>query len=172
MSRFMMPKNDHPKDELQYNGFHKIIIDTILKYNSCRGTGRLFVSSDGHLFLTDRNNIEIKMPSLCRALYILFLLHEEGIYLFELGDYKDELLKIYKQTSTYADEKLLVKSVENAVDFVGITLNSNLSRIKKAISSVLGDEAVQYLIQGAKADKKKIHLDRHLVIFEDKKSFG
>ena len=24
--------------------------------------GRLFVSSDGHLFLTDRNNIEIKMP--------------------------------------------------------------------------------------------------------------
>ncbi|MGP1446050.1 MAG: hypothetical protein ACTTKO_00775 [Candidatus Limimorpha sp.] len=171
LSRFMIPKNDHPKNGLQYNGFHKIIIDTILKYNSCRGTGRLFVSSDGHLFLTDRNNIEIKMPSLCRAMYILFLLHEEGIYLFELGDYKDELLKIYKQTSTYADEKLLVKSVENAVDFVGITLNSNLSRIKKAILSVLGDEAAQYLIRGAKADKKKIHLDRRLVIFEDKKSF-
>lgn len=172
LSRFMMLKNSLPKNELQYNGFHKIIIDTILKYYSSQGTGRLFVSSDGHLFLTDRNNIEIKMPSLCRALYILFLLHEEGIYLFELDDYKDELLAIYKNTSTYTDEKLLVKSVENAVDFVGITLNSNLSRIKKAISSVLGDEAALYLIQGAKADKKRIHLDRRLVIFEDKKSFG
>lgn len=171
LKRFMMPKVQKPKENVHYHGFHKIIIDTLLKYNSSRGPGRLFVSSDGHLFLTDKNNLEIKMPSLCRALYILFLLHEEGICLSELSDYKDELLTIYQTTSTYTDNDLLIRSVENTVDFIGVTLNSNLSRIKKAVSSVLGDEAALYQIQGAKADKKKIHLDRRLVVFEDKNAF-
>jgi hypothetical protein len=159
------------KDELRYTGFHKMIIDTLLKYNAGDRISRLFISNNGRIFLKDRNNIEVKMPSLCRAIYILFLLHEEGIHLFDLPDFKDELLKIYKQTSTYHDEKKLDEAVESAVDYVGITLNSNLSRIKKAFTTILGNEALNYCILGEKSKAKKINLDRRLVSFEDANLF-
>lgn len=160
------------KDELQYTGFHKTIIDTLLKYNGNHGISRLYVTANGDLYLTDRNNTEVKMPALCKALYILFLLHEDGISLNYLDDYKSELYRIYRQISTYNDNDLLHQAVDNLTDFVGTTMNANLSRIKKAFKSILGDEATLYLIQGDKGEKKTINLDRRLVVFEDSDVFA
>ena len=159
------------KNELQYTGFHKILIDTMVKYNSSHGLSRLFVTSRGDLFLTDRNNTEVKMPALSKALYILFLFHQEGISLTYLNDYKTELYKIYRQISNYGDEQLLRQAVDNLTDYVGSTMNSTLSRIKRAFQNILGEEATYYLIQGEKGGRKTIHLDRSLVVFEDKKGF-
>ena len=159
------------KNELQYTGFHKILIDTMVKYNSSHGLSRLFVTSRGDLFLTDRNNTEVKMPALSKALYILFLFHQEGISLTYLNDYKTELYKIYRQISNYGDEQLLRQAVDNLTDYVGSTMNSTLSRIKRAFQNILGEEASYYLIQGEKGGRKTIHLDRSLVVFEDKKGF-
>ena len=160
------------KDELQYTGFHKTIIDTLLKYNGNHGISRLYVTTNGDLYLTDRNNTEVKMPALCKALYILFLLHEDGISLNYLDDYKSELYRIYRQISTYNDDDLLHQAIDNLTDFVGTTMNANLSRIKKAFKSILGDEATLYLIQGDKGEKKTINLDRRLVVFEDSDVFA
>ena len=159
------------KNELQYTGFHKILIDTMVKYNSSHGLSRLFVTSRGDLFLTDRNNTEVKMPALSKALYILFLFHQEGISLTYLNDYKTELYKIYRQISNYGDEQLLRQAVDNLTDYVGSTMNSTLSRIKRAFQNILGEEASYYLIQGEKGGRKTIHLDRSLVVFEDRKAF-
>lgn len=159
------------KDELQYTGFHKTIIDTLLKYNGNHGISRLFVTTNGSLYLTDRNNTEVKMPALSKALYILFLLHEDGISLNYLSEYKSEIYRIYKQISTYNDDDLLRQAVENLTDFIGTTMNANLSRIKKAFVSILGDEATLYLIQGDKGEKKTINLDRRFVVFEDRDLF-
>ena len=89
----LMPEKQQ-KDELYYTGFHKIILDILLKYNGSHEVSRLFVSSRGDIFLTDRNNTEVKMPALCKALYIFFLFHEDGISLNYLNDYKSELYKI------------------------------------------------------------------------------
>ncbi len=160
------------KDELQYTGFHKTIIDTLLKYNGSHGISRLFVTVNGDLYLTDRNNTEVKMPALCKALYILFLFHEDGISLNYLDDYKSELYRIYRQISTYNDDDLLHQAIDNLTDFVGTTMNANLSRIKKAFKSILGDEATLYLIQGDKGEKKTINLDRRYVVFEDRDVFA
>jgi hypothetical protein len=66
---------------------------------------------------------------------------------------------------------LLERAVDNLTDFVGNTLNATLSRIKKAITDILGEEASRYLIQGEKGGRKTIHLDRRLVVFEDRKAF-
>lgn len=159
------------KDELNYTGFHKIIIDILLKHNGSRESSRLYVTKRGDLFLTDRNNTEVRMPALCKALYLLFLFHEEGISLTYLNDYKPELYRIYRQISTYGDDELLSQAIDNLTDFVGSTLNSTLSRIKKAFTVILADDAAFYLIQGKKGGRKTIHLDRSLVVYEDKKAF-
>ena len=158
-------------NELKYTGFHKVLIDIVLKHEGTHEVSRLYVTKRGDLFLTDRNNTEVKMPALSKALYLLFLFHEEGISLNYLSDYKPELYRIYRQISTYSDDNLLERAVDNLTDFVGNTLNATLSRIKKAFTDILGEDASRYLIQGEKGGRKTIHLERRLVVFEDRKAF-
>ena len=167
----LKPATKH-KDELDYTGFHKIILDILLKYNGLNEISRLFISRRGDIFLTDLNNTEVKMPALCKALYIFYLLHEEGMSLNYLNDYRDELYKIYRCISTYGDEALLTKAIDNLTDFIGSTMNANLSRIRKAFRDILGDDANIYLIKGEKGGRKIIHLDRSLVVFEDREAFS
>ena len=167
----LKPATKHKKDELDYTGFHKIILDILLKYNGLNDISRLFISRRGDIFLTDLNNTEVKMPALCKALYIFYLLHEEGMSLNYLNDYRDELYKIYRCISTYGDEALLTKAIDNLTDFIGSTMNANLSRIRKAFRDILGDDANIYLIKGEKGGRKIIHLDRRLVVFEDREAF-
>ncbi len=169
--KLTMPHYDEQKDELQYTGFHKVIIDTILKYRGKDVISRVFISKNGKITLPDMNNVEIKMPALCKAIYILYLQHEEGIALTELNDYSDELMFIYSNISSYGDKKKLVVAIENTVDVVGVTLNSNLSRIKRAINLTLGAEAGQYQIQGNRNNKKRICIDRSMVVYEDRTKF-
>ena len=171
LKKLKLSSRNAQKDELSYTGFHKIIIDILLKRNDLQENSRLFITNRGNIYLTDRNNTEVKMPALSKALYILFLLHEEGISLNYLNDYKSELYRIYRQISTYTDDELLMKAIENLTDFVGSTMNATLSRIKKAFTGILGDNASYYLIQGEKGERKTIHLDRRLVVFEDRKAF-
>ena len=97
--------------------------------------------------------------------------HEEGIPLSSLSDYRTELYRIYRQISTYGDETLLLRAVDNLTDFVGNTLNATISRIKRAFTDILGSEASRYLIQGEKGGRKTIHLERRLVVYEDRKAF-
>ena len=170
--RKMTMKSDlHPKDELNYTGLHKIILDTLLKYNANRELSRLFITTNGEIFLTDRNNTEVKMPALCKVLYVFFLLHPDGVLLSHLNDHKEELYRIYRQISAYSDDDLLRKAIANLTNFVGATMNANLSRVRKAFRDILGDEAAIYLIKGEKGGRKIIHLDRSLVVFEDVKAF-
>ena len=159
------------KDELDYTGFHKIILDILLKYNGLHEVSRLYISSTGNIFLTDLNNTEVKMPALCKVLYIFFLLHEDGLSLNYLNDHTEQLYRIYRRISTYGDEALLRKAIDNLTDFIGSTMNANLSRIRKAFRDILGDEANIYLIKGEKGGQKTIHLDRRLVVFEDRGAF-
>lgn len=161
-----MPKEAQGSDAFQYTGFHKIIVDTLLKYHSDQGLSRLRIGDSGRLFLVDRNEAEVKIQTIGRALYILFLRHEEGIALTELADHREELMELYAAISTYGDEDKLRQTVDNLVDFVGNTMNPLLSRIRKSFTALLGAQAKDYLIEGDVGDRKKIHLDRRLVIDE------
>lgn len=161
-----MPKEAQGSDAFQYTGFHKIIVDTLLKYHSDQGLSRLRISDSGRLFLVDRNEAEVKIQTIGRALYILFLRHEEGIALTELADHREELMDLYAAISTYGNEDKLRQTVDNLVDFVGNTMNPLLSRIRKSFTALLGAQAKDYLIEGDVGDRKKIHLDRRLVIDE------
>ena len=171
LERITIEQNNAQKDELNYTGFHKIIIDILLKYNASHEVSRLFINTRGDIFLTDRNNTEVKMPTLSKALYILCLLETDGILLTHLNDSKAKLFKIYRQISTYCDDDLLNQAIDNLTDFVGSTMNATFSRIKRAFTSILGDAATPYLIIGEKGGRRTIHLDRNLVVFEDRKVF-
>ena len=84
----------------------------------------------------------------------------------ELADHREELMDLYAAISTYGNEDKLRQTVDNLVDFVGNTMNPLLSRIRKSFTALLGAQAKDYLIEGDVGDRKKIHLDRRLVIDE------
>ena len=159
-----LPEAEPVEDQLEYTGLHKIVIDTILKYHTADGLSRLLIDEDGRLFLLDRNRTEVKMQALARALYILYLRHEEGIALTELCDHRQELLEIYSQVSSYSDSYRLQKAINNLTDVTGNTLNPLLTRIRKSFIALLGKQAKDYLIEGAVSDVKRINLPRNLVI--------
>lgn len=171
LKRLKLKSSHDTKDEVQYTGFHKAVIDTLLRYNGNNGLSRLFVAENGNIYLTDRNNMEVRMNAISKALYILFLLHEEGLQLNYLVDHKKQLYRIYRAISSYSDDTLLSQAIENLVDVTGTTLNANISRIKKAFTNLLGDEAHLYIIQGKRCEKKYINLDRSLVTFGNRSLF-
>lgn len=166
MERLTMPPMAGQREEFHYTGFHKTIIDTILKLHGGQRLSRLRVSPKGHLYLVDRNEVEVKIQSLGRALYILFLRHQEGIALTELGDYREELMDIYSVTSDYGNKMRLQIAVDNLINYVGDTMNPLISRIKKSFTLLLGDLAKDYLIEGKVGERKRVNLDRALVMDE------
>ncbi|MEG1585446.1 MAG: hypothetical protein RR346_01075 [Bacteroidales bacterium] len=149
-----------------YTGFHKIVIDTIVKHHASHKVSRLSVTKNGKIYLTDRNNMEVKMPALSKALYLFYLHHEEGVRLDELRKHREEIFHIYRAISTYTNEQQLYKAVASLTDYTGNTLSSNISRIKRAFTGILGEESAMYLISGDKGEAKRIHLDRKWIEWE------
>ena len=84
-----------------------------LRTEAARGTlRRLIVKRDGRLFLegskangNDSNNmVDVQLSPVHRAVYLLFLRHEEGIEFKRLSEYHDELLSIYDRICPEGDK--------------------------------------------------------------------
>ncbi len=162
------PRNIQNNNFISYTGFHKVIFDTILKYNSNKGLSRLYITCDGEILLMDKNETEVQMSAICKALYIFFILQQNAINLDELRNYRQEIFHIYKKISKSKDDSKLLDSIKTLTDYTASTLNSNITKIKKAFLNQLPDlEAKMYYISGSKGSKKQILINREYIIFED-----
>jgi hypothetical protein len=125
---------------------------------------RMTIGKGGRIFLTDYENIEIRMPSMEKALYILFLRHPEGLYLSSLENHRKELIDIYSRVSTRGMQEDMDKRINDLLNALRDQLSIKISRIKKAFTDAIGSSlADQYIIQGANAEKKSIKLSRDIV---------
>ncbi|HAS46088.1 MAG TPA: hypothetical protein DCS93_36745 [Microscillaceae bacterium] len=112
---------------------------------------------------------ELKMTSLCKILYCLFLRHPEGITLYELGNYQEELMRMYqplcweyKNRNQFMQDRIteLVCRCSNSV-------YEKMSRIKALLSKHLPPDLVHwYCIEGERGQAKRIALPRHWVIIK------
>lgn len=125
---------------------------------------KLVIRRGGRMYLPDYGNIEIRMPTMEKALYILFLRYPEGIYLSSLSDHRDELLDIYSLISTRGNRGVLKDRIKVVTNILKDQMSIKISRIKKAFTDSIGSNlADYYIIQGENAEKKGIKLARHLV---------
>jgi hypothetical protein len=121
----------------------------------------------GHIFLPDYNNMEIKMPTLSKAIYMLYLRHPEGIFFSYLPDYRDELLHIYGLISGRDSREDIRKSIDDVTDPTRNSINEKCSRIKQAFLREFDDSiARNYYITGERGEAKKILLSREMVTWD------
>ena len=121
----------------------------------------------GRIFLPDYNNMEIKMPTLSKAIYMLYLRHPEGIMFSYLPDYRDELLHLYGMISGRDNREDIQRSIDDVTDPTRNSINEKCSRIKQAFLREFDDSiARNYYITGERGEAKKILLSRDLVTWD------
>lgn len=127
--------------------------------------GRLLVNGDLKIVLPEFDELEIKMPALCRTLYILFLKHRslggDGIVLKNMDEHRGEIFEIYCMVKPGADELLVERRVANLCDLSSDSLNQTISKINRCIRNVITDKelAADYCITGERGQRYGIALD-------------
>ena len=117
------------------------------------------------IFLPDFDNMEIKMTTLPKTLFILFLRHSEGIILKHIHVYRKELLEIYKLLSYKEDYEDFVENIDRICNPTDGSINEKISRIKEAfLNNMSIDTAKHYIITGERGQKKEIVLSRSLLL--------
>lgn len=136
------------------------LLDEDIRYS------KLVIKPSGHMFLSDYDNMEVKMDDLTKALYFFYLRHPEGVAQKDLFDYEDEILDIYLKITPRDDMDEIKLSVFNfLLDYDRI--NTSMSRIKKAFKDLIDDRiAKAYYVDGKAGKPRSVKLDRDFVIWE------
>ena len=146
-----------------------VIVAFVARYET---VSRLLITDDLRIFLPDYNNIEIIMPALYKAVYLLFIYHKkEGLVLQQLENYHSELEKLYCKTKKV--ERLTPRQLES-INKLESSWNDDgsiyvvLSRIKKLFINAIDEHlAKHYYIEGKQGHAYNIALNPDLIIWED-----
>jgi hypothetical protein len=124
----------------------------------------LSIDENYKIVLTDFGSIEIKMHSLPKAVFILFLRYPDGIRFKELYMYKNELHEIYNKLTNKSDKNVIDRAIDDLVDMTNPSINQKCARIREAFRNYLDEDIAQfYFISGANGEPKMIKLPRHLM---------
>lgn len=154
--------------QLQERGVDSLILKKILSdmVDEHRPLSRMTITKDLRIVLDDYDGMEIRMEPINKAIFLLFLNHEDGISIKSLSDYRKELESFYTRLS-HDDIEKRKKSIEALIDPTNNSINEKISRIKQAfIAKFEEDLAENYFIIGARGEKKRIKLPRDMVTWE------
>ena len=120
----------------------------------------LVVNQDMDIVLPYYNEIVVEMPAMCKAIYILFLLHPQGIVLKQFGDLRGELEQVYGIVMPNRNEALARESIDNLCSPLSNTLNEYIAKIKRSFRRyVLNDRLLQqYVIAGHRGQPYRVTL--------------
>jgi hypothetical protein len=136
------------------------------KFIQSKPLSRLIIDKNKNIFLSDFDNLQIKLDALTTTLYILYLNHPEGIEHSSICDYKNEMYSIYSKISNRGDVQDMKKSIEKLSNVNSNRASEVINAIKEEfIKSIGSDLAKNYYIKGARGKAKKIDIDRKLVEF-------
>ena len=154
----------------KYHQDPRQIMTTLLEGKVLLGTtpGHVLVNGDMKIVLPEYDEMEIKMPAMCRTLYILFMKQRKqggGIVLRDIEKYRDDIIDIYSMVKPGANEQRIEQTVNNLCDPFGESLNQMISRINRCIKNVITDKelANRYVISGTRGEEYSIDLDPELL---------
>lgn len=141
-------------------------LEAVLAYNV--KLSHLRITRHKAIILDDFDRQEVKMDTLTKSVFLLFLKHPEGIRYKDLCDHRRELESIYLSISGRSNLESMRKSISDLTDSVtSNSINEKVSKAKKAFRDVVDERIAKfYYIDGKQGAAKSIALDRSLVIWE------
>ena len=140
--------------------------EIVSNFHTSQSLKKLIISRNYRLFLGDER-VEVHMEPLVRSVYLLFLMHPEGINFKDLPDYRKELARIYDRVRPWGLTDRAIQSIEDVTNPLLNSINEKCTRIRKVFASMLDSSiAEQYYIKGKRGRVKKISLPRELVVWE------
>ena len=129
---------------------------------------RLRITKRREIILEDFDRREVRMDTLTKAVFLLYLKHPEGICYKDLIDHRAELEDIYMSITGRGELDAIRKSIDDLVSpLVSNSINEKVSKVKKAFRDVVDERVARfYYIDGDKGTAKGIALDRSNVIWE------
>lgn len=120
------------------------------------------------IFFVDLDNIELKLTPLEKTLFLLFLKHEDGLSLKSLHEHRNEIKEIYMQVGNPKTVPEFNNRIDQLIDPTENSVSEKLSKIRSKVIALVGEElAPYYCIDGQRAERKTIRLDRGLVTFDE-----
>jgi len=138
------------------------------RFLSWRGASRIeFRGHMRNMFLTDLEDLEIRLTPLEKTIYHLFINHHEGIMANSIIDVERELRDLYGIFFNGDNLANFENSINNLCDFLNPSMQEKISSIKRKIIDSVGNRMAEYYIiqKDYSDDKYKIKLDRNLVSF-------
>ena len=128
---------------------------------------RLVITRDFRILLPDYHDMEIEMTPLPKAVFLLFLRHEEGIAFKYLSDYEQELRDIYLHLTDRVQTEVIDRSIRSLCDPPQHAINEQCARIREAFVAKFDQRLAQhYFVTGGRGEPKRIRIQRNLVVWE------
>lgn len=127
---------------------------------------RLEITPKTYDILLPDYKLKLRFGAQIKALYVLFLLHPEGIRMKEIGDYKEEFKNLYFTFTNRSDIDRLRDSIEKLFDlWTPNALNVKKSQCHNELMRVIPDDNIRqyYEIEVKRGRPHKIRLNRKLV---------
>lgn len=120
------------------------------------------------IFFTDLGGLELRLNPKEKAIYLFFLNHPNGIQISHLSDYEKELTNLYSSVTNQTELEVITRAIKILVNPLENDINVVLSRINKKIKDAVGESLSEfYCIKGARGEKKRISIDREMVIIKE-----
>lgn len=127
---------------------------------------RLEITPKTYDILLPDYKLKLRFGAQVKAMYVLFLLHPEGIRMKEIGDYKDEYKNLYFTFTNRSDMDRLRDSIEKLFDmWTPNALNVKKSQCHTELMCAIPDYNIRqyYEIEVKRGRPHKIRLNRKLV---------
>lgn len=140
-----------PIDEFMASYRGKFIVST----DPLQPFSPVVVNKHLDIVLPHYNEVTLKLTPLPKILYLLFLLHPEGMRLKELPDYRRELEELYLLVKPGADEKLARRSIADLCNPISGSVNQKLSMIRRVVRDQLTVDSIvsHYCISGERGER-------------------
>lgn len=150
---------------IRRNGVDEMVLRSL--FHPTQELSRLKIHGN-RIFLTDYQNLEIRMGPLPKTVYFLYLRHPEGIAFSDMENHYDELLRIYRSITGRENEQEIRNSILDLTIPENNSLNEKCSRIRQAFVSNIDDAiARNYYVTGERGGKRRITLPQEMVVWEN-----
>ena len=147
-------------EQLQAEGRNDLLLKAIgvplleeLRIEAAKGRLSRLVITEDYRFILEDYHKEVELQPVHKAVYLLFLVHPEGIEFKRLADYREELTRYYMATAKIMDKEKVMESVDHLINPLDNAINEKCSRIKKVFLELMDEYTASYYIISSHTQK-------------------